>query len=195
MRALPYLVVALAGCGGAPSVVHLTDGQVAQLVYTLDANQMAVAESVRDRLVRPDVLGFADMLDRDHATVDDEAGSVIGREHLWARPSDLARAFEADALALYFRLGVLSPPDEAYVAAERTVQRDALTVFDCAVGPSIEDAALRDFVSGALHDHLASHVNAVAEVSGAPMETPSCAALCDEGTLSARIRSVVCGES
>jgi len=191
MRALPVLVV-LAGCNGAPSVAHLADGQTAQLVYTLDANQMALAESVRERLQRPEVVAVADMLDRDHATVDDEADSVICREHLWARPSDLSRAFEDEALSQYFRLGVVATTDDAYLAAERDAQRDALLVFDCVIAPSIENTSLRDFVAGPLRDHLASHVQAVDDVTSTPAAIPSCSALCDDGTLSVRVRRAAC---
>jgi predicted outer membrane protein len=194
MRALPILIV-LAGCNGAPSVARLADGQTAQLIYTLDANQMALAQTVRDQLQRPDVLQVADMLGRDHATVDDQANSVVCREQLWARPSALSRAFEDDALSLYFRLGVVETPDDTYLTAERAAQRDALAVFDCAIAPAIEDAALREFVMGPLHDHLASHVRAVDEVMRAPAEAPACSALCDDGTLSERIRHATCDAS
>ncbi len=190
-RALGLMVLVLAACGGetderpaepeaapaaeaagtASSTPALTDAQIAAVVVTANAIDVANGELALARSENDRVRTFAQSMVGDHRAVNASAGELVERLGVTPEENDVSRGLQSEAEQTRARLSALEGAafDRAYIENEVAYHRAVLDALDGLLLPNATHPELRQALTDArplFEAHLGHAETVQREVSG-----------------------------
>lgn len=187
---LGLTVLVAAACGGAPEGTEtetapaaeaaapddaatpaLTDAQIAAIVVTANAIDVANGELALARSENDRVRQFAQSMVGDHRAVNASAGELVERLGVTPEENDVSRSLQSDAEQTRARLSALEGVafDRAYIENEVAYHRAVLDAMDGLLLPSATHPELRQALTDArplFEAHLGHAETVQREVSG-----------------------------
>lgn len=163
-NAIPYVagVVWLLSAGIATAgdgKVAPSDAQIAHIAVTanqidVDAGNLALSKSQN-----PEVKKFAELMVKDHAAVNKQAGELAGKLKLTPEDNDTSKALKKGADETASKLKGLSGAefDKAYVANEIGYHKAVLDAVDKALIPNAKNAELKKLLQS-VRPVMAAHL-------------------------------------
>ena len=148
--------------GRAPEVSprpRLDDGEIGEVVDTIDDAEIAAGELVMDKSHDPAVKELAAGVVKEHKRINQDLGALMLRLVIPPRDSDLSRSLSEQAEANLARLEGLEGTalDQAFLEGRVAMNRDLLVALDQSLVPSATNQDLEEFVA-ALRPMLATHL-------------------------------------
>lgn len=166
----PALVIALAtlGCtkgrhidGGVASAktVGLDDGQVAQVLVTLNTGEVDAAKAALPKLQNENARSFANMMVSAHSQSNEEITQLLDGERITPVANDISRALEDGAQSVIGELQTTDSTDidARYMHSQVTMHHGALTLIDCVLLKSPHNDALQTHLRTKVRPTVESH--------------------------------------
>jgi len=148
----------------------LTDGQVLQIVRTLNDAEIKQAEEASDEATNESVKQLADMIKDDHDTSNQKMDEIL-KGSLNMEDSDMNEQLADKAEATHEKLQDLSGAeyDCAYLQAQVTQHEEAIQLSKNTLMPNAKDASVKQFLTEkgpTLEHHLQMAKEAMGKVQG-----------------------------
>jgi predicted outer membrane protein len=161
------------------------------VVFSFSDGERMVALAAGPHLSDAGVSMFAQHLVAVHNQADADLMALDDREQITTTPSALSNALDQTLMAAQTIIG-----DQAFLASQVQLHREALVLIDCVLSPAIADITLESFVVGPLRSHLTLDLQAALGLSGANDSpdggTSDCSTMCTATMLDDAIRATVC---
>jgi predicted outer membrane protein len=150
------------------SVQFLTDAQSAAVLHSLNVGEIGAANVTQPKAARQTVQEFAGKMITEHSQADATATVLLQQAWITPEPVALSLALDASANQLSTQLVGLTGPalDAAYMNSQVEMHRTALTLIDCAILPSLQNVALRNFVQNTVRPAVQMHLDLATQIVG-----------------------------
>lgn len=162
-------VVAVAACARpaaeAPAPA-ISDANIAAIVVTANTIDIQYADLALAKSQHPEVRGFAEMVKKDHQSVNEAAGALVTRLGVTPEMNSVAFDLRDDAETKRLTLRDLEGAafDSAYAANEITYHTTVLGAIDNALIPSAQNAELKALLV-AVRPAVAAHLDHARELA------------------------------
>lgn len=144
-----------------------TDPQIAHIAYTAGVIDVEAAKIALAKSKNPDVVAFADSMQKDHTAVNEMALALVKKLNVTPQDNATSQALAKAASDERAKLEKLDGAafDKAYVANEVAYHKQVNTALEALLIPSAENAELKDLLTTGLkmfqgHEQHAEHVEA-----------------------------------
>jgi putative membrane protein len=151
-----------------PPTIRLSDGEIGEVLDTVDDAQIAAGELVLARSHNEAVKELAADLVKEHKKANQDIGALMLRLNTPPRDSDLSRALSDKADATLARLEALDDTalDRAYLDSQVTLHQEMLVAVDRTLVPNAQNQDLEVYVASlrpmlSAHLHQATSLNVV----------------------------------
>lgn len=169
LHALLALTLASTACvraAGTPAPASISDANIAAIVVTANTIDIQYADMALAKSQRAEVREFAEMVKKDHQSVNEAAGALVARLGVTPEMNDIAFDLRDDAetkrLTLRDFEGVAF--DSAYAANEITYHTTVLGAIDNALIPATQNAELKALLV-AVRPAVAAHLEHARELA------------------------------
>jgi len=144
---------------GTVPMTKLTDGQIAQVLATVDSAEIEQGQLALSKSSNPGVRDYASHMVAQH-TASKEAGARLASQNgLGLAESPKASELQSHGTQVLERLNTADAAsfDSTYVQAQAEQHAEVLTMIDDQLQPAVNDAALREHLTKAramVQDHL-----------------------------------------
>lgn len=142
-----------------------TDPQIAMIAVTADTIDIDAGKLAAEKTTNPKVKEFADLMVRDHTSVNQQATALAKKLNLTPEESPTSKSLKADADKEMTRLQGLTGAafDKAYVDNEVRYHEKVLGAVDKNLIPNAKNAELKNLLESA-RPIFVSHLNHAKEV-------------------------------
>lgn len=129
-----------------------TDPQIAHIAYTAGQIDIRAAEQALKKSKNKDVRGFAELMVRDHTSVNKKATALVKKLHVTPENNDTSKALVKKADEQRASLAKLSGPafDKAYATNEVAFHKTVNGALQDTLIPSASNSELKDLLSTGL---------------------------------------------
>jgi putative membrane protein len=137
-----------------------TDPQIAMIAVTADTIDINAGKLASEKSTNPKVKEFADLMVRDHTSVNEQATALAKKLNLTPEESATSRSLKADADRMLAKLKRLSGAsfDKAYIDNEVTYHEKVIGAVDKTLIPNAQNAELKSLLESA-RPIFESHLN------------------------------------
>jgi putative membrane protein len=142
-----------------------TDTQIAMIAATADTIDIDAGKLAAEKTTNPKVKDFAELMVRDHTSVNNQATALAQKLNLTPEESATSRGLKADADKEATKLKGLSGTafDKAYVDNEVAYHEKVLGAVDNTLIPNTKNAELKSLLESA-RPIFSSHLNHAKEI-------------------------------
>jgi putative membrane protein len=161
------LAPALALGQTSPAAAAPTDPQIAMIAVTADNVDIDAGKLAIEKSTNPKVKEFADLMVRDHTSVNNQATALAKKLNLTPEESATSRSLKSDGDKTLARLRGLSGAafDKAYIDNEVTYHEMVAKAVDDTLIPNAKNAELKSLLESA-RPIFASHLKHAQELQG-----------------------------
>jgi putative membrane protein len=136
-----------------------TDPQIAMIAVTADNVDIDAGKLASSKTTNPQVKEFADLMVRDHTSVNDQATALAKKLNVTPEESATSKSLKADGEKMKTKLEGLSGAafDKAYVDNEVTYHQTVLDALDKTLIPNAKNAELKSLLES-VRPVIASHL-------------------------------------
>jgi putative membrane protein len=136
-----------------------TDPQIAMIAVTADNVDIDAGKLASSKTTNPQVKEFADLMVRDHTSVNDQATALAKKLNVTPEESATSKSLKADGDKMKTKLEGLSGAafDKAYVDNEVTYHQTVLDAIDKTLIPNAKNAELKSLLES-VRPVIASHL-------------------------------------
>ena len=164
---LTSIALAIAGAVHAQTspAAAPTDPQIAMIAVTADNVDINAGKLAADKTSNPTVKEFADLMVRDHTSVNNQATALAKKLNLTPEESATSRSLKSDGDKMIKKLKGMSGAefDKAYIDNEVSYHEAVAGVVDNTLIPNAKNADLKALLESA-RPIFASHLNHAKEV-------------------------------
>lgn len=184
IRAAPGTTTGAGGGTAASQVTALTDPQSAAVLASLNNGEIGVAQAVMARLTQQDIFDFGQVMITEHTGANLQAMTLLTQQGITPGPSALSQAIDRSAQEVMNQLQPLNDLqlNQAYIDSQVLMHQQALAIVDCVVLPSLQNAALRGFVTGTVRPAVAMHLTLATAISASTNSGQAAVGSIDGGT-------------
>jgi putative membrane protein len=137
-----------------------TDPQIAMIAVTADNVDIDAGKLAASKAADPKVKEFAELMVRDHTSVNDQATALAKRLNVTPEESATSKSLKADGDKMLTKLKGLSGAafDKAYVDNEVTYHQTVLDAIDKTLIPNAKNADLKSLLES-VRPVIASHLD------------------------------------
>jgi putative membrane protein len=159
------LTTALAVAAEEKSGAAPTDPQIAMIAVTADNIDIDAGKVAADKSTNPKVKEFAELMVRDHTSVNEQATALAKKLNLTPEESSTSRSLKADGDKMLAKLKGMSGAafDKAYVDNEVVYHEKVIEAVDKTLIPNAQNAELKSLLESA-RPIFGSHLNHAKEV-------------------------------
>lgn len=159
------LVVTVAPAAEEKSAAAPTDPQIAMIAVTADTIDIDAGKMAAEKTTNPKVKEFADLMVRDHTSVNEQATALAKKLNLTPEESATSRGLKANADKEATKLKGMSGAafDKAYVDNEVAYHEKVLSAVDTTLIPNAKNAELKNLLESA-RPIFVSHLNHAKEL-------------------------------
>lgn len=147
------------------NVTTLSDGEVFAIESAINKGEISLAEMARKKAASGEVKNFASMALTHHRDAQNKANAISKKEKIVAKDDDASRKLQNDVTAttgdLQNRKG--RDFDSSYIDSQVRMHRDAGTLIDSQLLPSVKSAALKDELTS-LRQTISNHLTKAEEI-------------------------------
>jgi putative membrane protein len=166
LLALVFVSTACVRAASTPAPAPISDANIAAIVVTANTIDIQYADMALAKSQRADVRQFAEMVKKDHQSVNEAAGALVAR--LGVTPEMNTIAFDlrddAETKRLTLRDFEGAAFDSAYAANEITYHTTVLGAIDNALIPAAQNAELKALLV-AVRPAVAAHLEHARELA------------------------------
>jgi putative membrane protein len=142
-----------------------TDPQIAMIAVTADNVDIAAAKLAASKTSNPKVKDFANLMIRDHTSVNKKATALAKKLNITPEESDTSRSLKSDGDKNLEKLRGMSGAefDKAYIDNEVSYHEAVVKVMDDTLIPNAKNAQLKALLESA-KPVFASHLNHAKEL-------------------------------
>jgi putative membrane protein len=142
-----------------------TDPQIAMIAVTADNVDIETAKLAASKTSNPKVKDFANLMIRDHTSVNKKATNLAKKLKITPEESDTSRSLKSDGNTTLEKLRGLSGAefDKAYIDNEVTYHESVAKVLDDTLIPNAKNAELKSLLESA-KPVFASHLSHAKEL-------------------------------
>jgi|SRR5205814_6542880 len=142
-----------------------TDPQIAMIAVTADNVDINAGKSAAEKASNPRVKEFADLMVRDHTSVNNQATALAKKLNVTPEESATSRKLNTDGEKMVAKLKKLSGAefDKAYIENEVSYHEAVMKVVDDTLIPNTKNAELKALLESA-RPIFVSHLNHAKEV-------------------------------
>ena len=136
-----------------------TDPQIAMIAVTADNVDIDAGKLASSKTTNPQVKEFADLMVRDHTSVNDQATALVKKLNVTPEESPTSKSLKADGDKMKTKLEGLSGAafDKAYVDNEIAYHQTVLDAIDKTLIPNAKNAELKSLLES-VRPVIASHL-------------------------------------
>ena len=136
-----------------------TDPQIAMIAVTADNVDIDAGKLAASKTTNKEVKDFADLMVRDHTSVNEQATALAKRLNVTPEESETSKSLKADGAKMKTKLEGLSGAafDKAYVDNEVTYHQTVLDAIDKTLIPNTKNAELKSLLES-VRPVIASHL-------------------------------------
>jgi len=136
-----------------------TDPQIAMIAVTADNVDIDAGKLASSKTTNKEVKNFADLMVRDHTSVNDQATALVKKLNVTPEESATSKSLKADGDKMKTKLEGLSGAafDKAYVDNEVTYHQSVLDAIDKTLIPNAKNAELKSLLES-VRPVIASHL-------------------------------------
>jgi len=143
---------------GTVPMTKLSDGQIAEILTTVDSGEIEQAQLALDKATDPEVRAFATHMVEQH-TASKQAAAQLTSQTLRPAQSPKSKELQAAGAQTLERLNSADASnfDVTYIAAQVQQHADVLKLIEDQLLPAVNEPALRDFLGnarGMVQQHL-----------------------------------------
>src|SRR5215470_10482326 len=159
------LVASAAFAAREKSTAPPTDPQIAMIAVTADTIDIDAGKLAAEKTTNPKVKDFAELMVRDHTSVNDQATALVKKLNLTPEESATSQGLKADADKEAAKLKGLTGAafDKAYVNNEVAYHEKVLGAVDKTLIPNAKNTELKNLLESA-RPIFVSHLNHAKEV-------------------------------
>lgn len=137
-----------------------TDPQIAMIAVTADQVDIDAGKLASGKSTNPQVKQFADLMIRDHTSVNQQASALVKRLNVTPEPSATSKSLKDGGDKNMAKLKKLSGAefDKAYAANEVTYHQQVLDAIDKVLIPNAQNAELKSLLES-VRPVIASHLD------------------------------------
>jgi putative membrane protein len=144
---------------GTVPMTKLTDGQIAQVLATVDAAEIEQGQLALSKSSNPGVRDYASHMVAQHTASRDAGARLASQSGLGLAESPKASELQAAGTQMLERLNTADAAsfDTTYIQGQAEQHAEVLTMIDDQLQPAVNDAALRDHLTQAramVKEHL-----------------------------------------
>ena len=159
------LAATIAVAAEEKSATAPTDPQIAMIAVTADTIDIDAGKMAAEKTANPKVKEFADLMVRDHTSVNQQATALAQKLNLTPEESATSRSLKTDADKETTKLKGMSGTafDKAYVDNEVAYHEKVLNAVDTTLIPNTKNAELKSLLESA-RPIFVSHLNHAKEL-------------------------------
>ena len=166
LAAVAFAALACRGAAPETPAPAITDANIAAIVVTANTIDIQYADLALAKSQRAEIRAFAEMVKKDHQSVNEAAGALVTRLGVTPEMNSVAFDLRDDAETKRLTLRDLEGAafDSAYAANEVTYHTTVLGAIDSALIPSAQNAELKALLV-AVRPAVAAHLDHARELS------------------------------
>jgi putative membrane protein len=142
---LSFALIGVTQAADAP-----TDPQIAHIAYTAGQLDIDAAKQALTKSTNPEVIGFAQLMERDHQAVNDQALALVQKLGVTPEDNPISQSLTKDAAATAATLNALEGAayDKAYIENEIAYHQAVIAALTDTLIPATQNAALKALLEG-----------------------------------------------